>query len=60
MVTDTALFRNPHYHTPADLPEALDYDTFTRVVDGLEYVVAELSRKGNGSGRATSAKSPLA
>jgi hypothetical protein len=35
MVTDTAPFRNPHDHTPHDLPSSLDYDRLARVVDGL-------------------------
>lgn len=26
MITDTALFRNAHYHLPSDTPEKLDYD----------------------------------
>ena len=26
MITDTANFRNPHYHKPTDLPETLDYE----------------------------------
>lgn len=42
MITDTAPFRNPHYHSPSDTPETLDYDRFTRVVDGLVGVVREL------------------
>ena len=25
MWTDTAEFRNPHYHQPSDTPETLDY-----------------------------------
>jgi hypothetical protein len=29
--TDTADFRNPHYHKATDLPETLDYDFLTRV-----------------------------
>lgn len=44
MVTDTAPFRNPNYHEPSDLPDTLDYDRFTRVVLGLEKVIAELVR----------------
>ena len=44
MVTDTALFRNPHYHTATDRPETLDYDRLTRVVNGLTSVVRELAR----------------
>ena len=42
MVTDTALFRYPHYHTPEDTPDKLDYDGFTRVTAGLAGAVGEL------------------
>jgi hypothetical protein len=44
MVTDTAPYRNPNYHTERDLPETLDYGRFARVVDGLRYVVGSLVR----------------
>jgi len=44
MVTDTALFRYPHYHTAADTPNKIDYDRLARVVIGLEHVVADLAR----------------
>jgi hypothetical protein len=43
MVTDTAPFRNPHYHTTRDTPERLSYGAFARVVAGLEHVVEELA-----------------
>ncbi len=43
MVTDTAPFRNPHYHQRSDLPETLDYERFARVVRGLTVVVKGLS-----------------
>lgn len=43
MVTDTALYRYPRYHTAFDVPEALDYQRMTRVVTGLAHVVAELA-----------------
>jgi len=43
MVTDTALFRNPNYHTVTDTPETLDYERFARVVDGLTSVVGDLA-----------------
>jgi hypothetical protein len=43
MVTDTALYRYPHYHTSADTPDKLDYDSMTRVVGGLERVLADLA-----------------
>jgi len=40
MITDTAVFRNPHYHHESDTPETLDYDRLTRVVDGLMHTLA--------------------
>jgi peptidase M28-like protein len=42
MVTDTAPFRYPHYHTSADLPRALNYERLARAVTGLERVVERL------------------
>lgn len=35
MVTDTAFYRNPHYHGPGDTPDTLDYDRMSEVVKGL-------------------------
>jgi hypothetical protein len=43
MVTDTAPFRNPHYHTAGDTPETIDYERTARVVDGLIGVVTTLA-----------------
>lgn len=45
MVTDTALFRYPHYHTANDLPEHIDYERMARVVLGVERVIEELARE---------------
>lgn len=45
MVTDTAPFRNPHYHLASDKPGTLDYDAMSRVVEGLERVVVDLANK---------------
>lgn len=42
MVTDTALFRYPYYHTPGDTPDKVRYDPLARVVAGLEKVIAEM------------------
>ena len=42
MITDTAPFRDAHYHKPSDTPERLDYARAARVVAGLESVIAEL------------------
>jgi hypothetical protein len=45
MVTDTAPFRNPDYHTTHDLPDRLSYAPFARVVAGLVRVVQDLAEK---------------
>jgi hypothetical protein len=42
MVTDTAPFRYPYYHTAGDTPDELDYERLARLVSGLEKVVREL------------------
>jgi hypothetical protein len=42
MVTDTAFFRNPNYHTVADLPETLNYERMARLVAGLQPVIEDL------------------
>ena len=44
MVTDTAPFRYPWYHTAGDTPDKIDYDKLAQVVDGLEAVVDALAR----------------
>ncbi|MBX3402059.1 MAG: M28 family peptidase [Phycisphaeraceae bacterium] len=43
MITDTATFRNPYYHTPNDRPDTLDYDRMARVVEGIEHVIRGLA-----------------
>ena len=43
MVTDTAPFRYPYYHQPDDTPEKIDYESFARVVSGLQIVPAEMA-----------------
>jgi hypothetical protein len=44
MVTDTAPFRYPYYHSSSDMPDKLDYDRFTLVVSGMEKVIQELDK----------------
>jgi peptidase M28-like protein len=44
MVTDTAPFRYPHYHSSSDTPDKLDYDRFTLVVSGMEKVIQHLDK----------------
>jgi Zn-dependent M28 family amino/carboxypeptidase len=43
MVTDTAPYRYPYYHTAQDTPDKLDYDRTARVVRGIERVVRALT-----------------
>jgi len=45
MVTDTALYRYPYYHTPQDTPEKINYDRMARVTAGLERVIKDLISK---------------
>jgi hypothetical protein len=42
MVTDTAFYRNPRYHSVEDTPDTLDYWRMAQVVAGLEAAVAAL------------------
>ena len=48
MITDTAPFRYPHYHTPQDTPDRIDYDRLARVVMGVSRVVEVLAHARNG------------
>jgi Zn-dependent M28 family amino/carboxypeptidase len=43
MVTDTAPFRYPFYHTPQDTADKLDFDRLARVAVGLELTLRDLS-----------------
>jgi hypothetical protein len=45
MVTDTAPYRYPHYHSSQDTPDKVDYERLARVVLGVERVVTELARQ---------------
>jgi hypothetical protein len=43
MLTDTANFRNPHYHRSSDLPETLDAEFLAAVTRGVERAVLILA-----------------
>jgi Zn-dependent M28 family amino/carboxypeptidase len=43
MVTDTAPFRYPAYHSHADKPDLVQYERMARVVSGLQAVIAEMA-----------------
>jgi hypothetical protein len=42
MVTDTAFYRNPHYHEPSDTPDKLDTARLAEVVKGVYRAVVNL------------------
>lgn len=35
MITDTAFYRNPHYHKSSDTPDTLDFERMAKAVDGV-------------------------
>ena len=45
MVTDTAPYRYPYYHTAQDTPEKLDYDKMARAITGLAAAVRDLASR---------------
>ena len=45
MVTDTALFRYPAYHTAEDTPDKVHYEHLARVVSGMQRVIATIANQ---------------
>jgi len=45
MVTDTALFRDPYYHTAKDTPDHIHYVYLARVVSGLQRVIRDVANQ---------------
>ncbi len=51
MLTDTAFLRNPHYHSPSDRPDTLNFAVMARVVRSLlGYMRAVHEQKQDGEG----------
>ncbi|MFQ5936045.1 MAG: M20/M25/M40 family metallo-hydrolase [Acidiferrobacterales bacterium] len=48
MITDTALYRYPHYHMPTDTPDKVDYTRLARVIEALLAVIRTLANPANG------------
>ena len=44
MITDTAPYRYPHYHSPRDTPDKVDYERMVYVVDGLAGMLEVIAR----------------
>lgn len=45
MLTDTAPYRYPYYHTAEDTPEKLDYDRLARAATGIAAIVNDLGSR---------------
>lgn len=45
MVTDTAFYRYPQYHTQEDTPDKVDYESLARIVSGICGAVKKMSAK---------------
>ena len=44
MITDTAPYRYPYYHSPQDTPDKVDFDKMVYVVDGLAKMLKTLAK----------------
>jgi hypothetical protein len=42
MVTDTAVFRDPHYHEATDVIDNLDFERLAWAVSGMQFVIEQL------------------
>lgn len=45
LITDTLLFRDPHYHTPRDTPERLNYSNMARITTALVSTIKKIDSK---------------
>jgi Zn-dependent M28 family amino/carboxypeptidase len=43
MITDTAMFRYPYYHTPDDTSNWVNFEKMARVISGVQHVVGSLA-----------------
>jgi Zn-dependent M28 family amino/carboxypeptidase len=50
MITDTAFFRNPHYHLPSDTIDTLDFTFMAELVKSLELALFELPARETSHG----------
>ncbi|OAD22340.1 hypothetical protein THIOM_001861 [Candidatus Thiomargarita nelsonii] len=46
MITDTAPYRYPYYHTAQDTPDKIDYEKMTRVVLSVQKMLEVLAYQG--------------
>jgi hypothetical protein len=43
MITDTAFYRNPNYHSGSDTIETLDFDRMAELLTGIKQVVVDMT-----------------
>ena len=48
MITDSAFYRNPHYHLPSDTPDTLDYRRMAGAVEAIAAAAADLAGASDG------------
>jgi len=46
MITDTAFYRNPHYHKSNDTIDKLDFKSYAQIVSGLQYTFQQFDVAG--------------
>jgi Zn-dependent M28 family amino/carboxypeptidase len=44
-ITDTANFRNPHYHRPSDTPDTLDYEFLADVIAATALTLERIAER---------------
>ncbi|MFQ5596793.1 MAG: M28 family peptidase [Nitrospiria bacterium] len=45
MVTDTAFYRNPYYHTAKDLPQTLNFNKMAEVTKGIVFALLRIDKE---------------
>jgi len=43
MITDTAFYRNPNYHSRSDTIDTLDFDRMAELLTGIKQVVVDMT-----------------
>jgi len=49
MVTDTALFRNPHYHKASDKPDQIDFERLHQATETMRHLLLDLANMPEGA-----------
>lgn len=49
MLTDTAIYRNPHYHRPSDKPDSIDFERLTAATQAAQRIILDLANTPAGT-----------